>query len=127
MDINKVGTGPGLNLYALVINETCLIQEYISNLEDKDQKQVFALLNFILEKGPPHDEQKFRSIGDKIYELKTRGGIRILSFFGSSSLPRSLILTHGFVKPKEKVLVQEKKKAVKWRKEYFRIAYNNKT
>lgn len=127
MDIIKLDSGKTFDLYALVVNEECQVQEYISSLEDKCQTQVFTLFNFILEKGPPHNEQKFRNIGDEIYELKTWRGARFLSFFGGSSLPRSLILTHGFSKPKPRGLAREKKKAVKWQKEYFRIAYNNKT
>jgi len=101
-----------------------LVQEYISNLENIDQKQVFALFNLILQKGPPHNEHKFRSIGDDIYELKTWRGVRILCFYGGPNLPRSLILTHGFSKPKKRGLAREKKKSVKWRREYFGIADN---
>ena len=126
MDITRIDYGPGFNLYALVIDKTYSVQEYISNLETIDQKQVVALFNLILQKGPPHNKQKFRSIGDAIYELKTRRGVRILCFYGGPNLPRSLVLTHGFSKPKRRGLASEKKKAVKWRKEYFGTADNNK-
>jgi phage-related protein len=119
MYITKLGSGKSFDLYALVVNEEHQVQEYILSLEDKDQTQVFALFNFILEKGPPHNIQKFRNIGNEIYELKTWRGVRLLSFFGGSSLPRSLILAHGFFKPGNKELARAKKKAVKLRKEFL--------
>ena len=68
------------------------------------QKQLFALFQLILENGPPNDKRKFNPIGDKIYELKTRSGVRILCFYGGSLLQKSLILTHGFFKPAKRVL-----------------------
>ncbi len=126
MNITRLFSGSAFDLYALVIDEKCQVWEYISSLDGQNQTQAFALFNHILEKGPPHNKEKFRNIGNGIYELKTWRGMRILSFFGSSSLPRSLILTHGFPKPKEKGLAREKKKAVKWHKEYLKTADNNK-
>jgi phage-related protein len=121
MHINKICSGAAFDIYALEIRKICQAQEYISSLELKDKKKITALINFISENGPPTNKEKFNPIGDNIYELKTGGGIRILSFFGGSSLAKSLILTHGFPKPKKRRLKQEKKKAVGWRKEYFRI------
>jgi len=82
------------------------------------------LFNRILEIGLPHNQEKFRDIGEKIYELKTRGGIRILGFFGGLNLPKSLILTHGFYKKHNKILVRERDKALKWFKEYTECAFN---
>lgn len=96
--------------------------EYVESLAEAEQKQVVALFKFILEKGPPTNIEKFRPLGDKVYELKTRMGIRILSFYGSPCLKDSLILTHGLRKPKSKVLMREKEKTIKWRENYFRTA-----
>ena len=122
MHISRLHSGKAFNLYAVELNNKCQVREYISNLEEIDQKQIFALFKYILENGPPNNKRKFNYIGDGIYELKTRRGVRILSFYGDPKLSRSLILTHGFRKPKKKQLADEKAKAVKWRKEYSEIA-----
>jgi len=122
MFITELYSGRLFSLYAVVINNTCLVQNYIDSLEEKYQSQLFALFNRILEHGPPNDERKFRPIGDKIFELKTRSGIRILCFYGGSFLRQTLILTHGFDKAGKRILRREKEKAINYRKEYFENA-----
>jgi phage-related protein len=109
----------GFSLYGIVVKNSCLVREFIESLEEKYQKQIMSLLDFISAKGPPNNKEKFRSLGDDIFELKTRSGVRILSFFGGSNLPKSLILIHGFHKPSRKILVREKAKAISWHKKYF--------
>lgn len=120
------GSGLGFSLYALTKNNECPIRDFVSRLEKKDQKQVFALFKFILENGLPTNEERFRSLGDKIYELKTRRGVRILAFLGGFLLRKSLVLTHGFYKPHTKMLKREKEKAVKLHKEYLETLDNKK-
>ena len=101
MDITQLAEGPALALYAVVSKGSCPVLEYISALNDKEQKQVIALLEWLPAHGPPHNKEKFRHLGDDIYELKTNLGIRILCFFGGDFPRKSLILTHGFPKPKK--------------------------
>jgi phage-related protein len=114
LKVELLQRGRSFDLYALKVDDQCLVTEYVSSLPDSVQKQIVALFDFVLEKGTPRNKEKFRSIGGKIYELKTPMGARILCFFGGSILPNSLILTHGFNKPKPKQLNREKKKAVNW-------------
>ena len=120
MDITPIGTASesGFDLYAIVVDGICLVQSFIDNLIEKDQKQIIALFQLILDSGLPHNEQKFRNIGEQIYELKTRGGVRVLSFFGGPNLPKSLVLTHGFYKPGSRILVRERRRAIDWHNEY---------
>jgi phage-related protein len=122
MHIIRLYSGRAFDLYAIELSNKCQVREYLSNLDKRNETQIFSLFNSILENGPPSNERKFNHIGDGIYELKTRLGVRILSFFGDSRLPRSLILTHGFPKPKPRQLENEKTKALKWRKEYLKTA-----
>jgi hypothetical protein len=117
--VERLYLGPIWSLHGLVVNDVCLIREFISSLEHKYLTQVASLINHIGDQGPPTNKKKFRHLGDKIYELKTGGGIRILNFFGGAELPQSLILIDGFMKPKARQLKREQKKAVKLRKEYF--------
>lgn len=109
----------GFNLYGIVVKNSCLVREFIESLGEKYQKQIITLLEFISVKGPPKNEEKFRSLGNDIFELKTRSGVRILAFFGGGNLPKSLILTHGFYKLGQKILKRQKAKAIAWHKQYF--------
>ena len=120
MYVAKTISGPKFSLYSIVSDNRCSVEEFITNLEEKDLKQVLNLFERIVQTGLPYNELKFRSIGEKIYELKTRGGVRILGFFAGPNLLKSLILTHGFYKSGNKVFVRERDKAVKWRKEFFK-------
>ena len=120
MRITKLAerSAQGFNLYAILVNDHCLVQEYVDSLDDKNQKQVFTLFQHILAKGPPKNITKFRYVGDNIYELKTRRGVRILCFFGGQILTKSLILTHGFQKSHNRILKRQTEKALKWLNEY---------
>lgn len=120
MDITELSPalGNGFSLYAVVQNNSCMVREFIENLVDSDKTQVLRLFKSVLCAGIPHNETKFRDLEGGIYELKTRSGVRILCFFGGTFLPRSLVLTHGFQKPKKKVLVRERGKALAFHEEY---------
>jgi phage-related protein len=126
MDITQIGWGSnlGFGLYALVIDRSCQVLEYIENVDDKNQKQIVSLFNLITSEGLPRNKQKFRDLGDDIFELKTRSGLRALCFTGGPGLRRSLILTHAFDKPHSKILKREKDKALKWYVQYFEETVN---
>jgi len=121
MKITKIQSGSKCTLYGLVINSKCLIFDFIEGLDEKDQKQTLALLKFVCEAGPPKNTEKFKNIGDRLYELKTRGGVRILSFFAGPSLRNALILTHGFKKSGRRIFVRQREKAAGWLKEFSDI------
>lgn len=124
MDIKLIADAnpPGFKLYGLFANNVCIVTDYIDSLEEKDQKQVTNLFKHITSIGLPRNKEKFRDVNDGIFELKTRRGVRILSFSGGPGLPRSLILTHGFPKPNKKIFNREKAKALRWYKEFVEIA-----
>lgn len=115
VDIEVLMDGEELILYALVVNKKRLIRDFIDGLEVDDKKQVVNSLKQRANRSQIHNQQHFRSLGDDIFELKTRNGIRILCFWAGKS---KLVLTHGFFKPPPKTLKQEKEKALKWLKEY---------
>ena len=104
----------GFSLYGLVVEGVCLVQTFIESLPGFDQIQVMNLFKGIINVGLPKSEYKFRHLGDEIYELKTRNGVRVLGFFGPSFMRKTIILTHGFPKPKKNILKREKRKALDW-------------
>ena len=115
MTLETLYKGQRYTLYALVVNERCFVVEFLSDLDKQSEKQIFALFKHIGASGPPVNEEKFKHLEGKIYELKTRTGVRILSFFGKG---QSLILTHGFSKPSQRKLKIEISKAAEWEKAY---------
>jgi hypothetical protein len=102
MNIKKLIAGPGYTIYELVEKNICLLTKFIEELSKDDKTQVAAIIRLISEKGDPYNTQKLRHIGNQVYEIKTRGGIRILCFKANNPLfehPRfksSLILVKGF-------------------------------
>ena len=117
MTIKTLYKGQRYTLYALVVNKCCFVVEFLSGLDKQSETQIFALFKHIGASGPPVNEEKFKHLEGKIYELKTRTGVRILSFFGKG---QSLILTHGFSKPSQRTLKIEIRKAAEWEKAYQR-------
>jgi len=69
MYITLLDSGPAYSLYALVIKGKCQIKEFLNSLSGKDLTQIFALLNRILEHGPPKNKRKFRIVDKKIFFL----------------------------------------------------------
>lgn len=121
MDIVEIMGGTteqGFSLYAIQVNNRCLVQEYIDGLGVKYQTQIINLFHQVTTTGLPKNEERFRPIGDKIYELKTRNGVRVLCFFAGPILRKTLVLTHGFLKPGRKIFQREKNKAMNWHQEY---------
>jgi phage-related protein len=115
VDIEVLLDGEELILYALVVNNKRLLRNFIEGLDESNKKQVVNLIQQRADRAQIHNQQHFRSLGDDIFELKTRNGVRILCFWSGTN---KLVLTHGFFKPHSKVLKQEKEKALKWLKEY---------
>jgi len=115
MILKTLTKGKLYTLYALDLNERCFVVEFLSDLDKQSEKQIFALFKHIGASGPPVNEEKFKHLEGKIYELKTRTGALILSFFGRG---QSLVLTHGFFKPSQRKLKIEISKAAEWEKVY---------
>jgi phage-related protein len=115
MTLTTLYAGKEYTLSALVINGDCLVQEFLSGLDKQSERQIMSLLERTGDNGPLRNEEKFKRLEGKIYELKTRTGVRILSFFGEG---HSLILTHGFFKPSKKKLKMEISKAAGWERSY---------
>jgi len=126
VEIKELHSGTEFTLYVLFINEDCPVMDFISHLGQEEEEKLFALFDYVAENGPPNNVRKFKPVGHGLYELKTPDGVRILSFYGGPSLRKSLILAHGFLKPKPKIFAREKKKAIEWRKEYFETVSQKK-
>jgi len=97
----------------------CPVQAFLLELEidsPSDYRQVMAQLRTTAMTGPPKNEKRSRSLGDDIFELKTRGGIRILYFYDEGRL---VICTEAVRKRKSTQLRGIKTRAVDARTQYF--------
>jgi phage-related protein len=126
MYLAVIGKGPQYSLYGLVIDDACQISRFVRTLDELNFKQLAVLFSEIQRNGLPKNKEKFRSLGDDVFELKTRNGARIACFLGGSQLPKSLVLTHGFLKGTAKILQREKQRAVQWHREFCLIKDINK-
>jgi len=83
-----------------------------------DVAKLGALLTETAKSGPPHNDQKFKDLPgtDGIYEFKTSGGLRLLSFWDDGSL---IICTHGYLKGSKKAPKNEIQRAKRIKREYF--------
>ena len=67
-------------------------------MSEPDRNKLLALLKRAAEHGPPHNEQKFKKLGDDLFEFKSFQDRVFCAFRGKSIL----ILTHGVKKKKDK-------------------------
>jgi len=97
----------------------CPVQEFIDRLEtdsQSDYDQVMAQLRWAAVNGPPRNDKKSRPLADKIFEFKTRGGIRIPYFYDKDRL---IICTEAMRKPKKTELRAVIARALATRERYF--------
>jgi len=95
----------------------CWTCEYIDSLEDKDKSKLLALLNRIVDNGPPRNKEKFRLLEDGIFEIKSYQD-RLLCFYDKNKR-NSLVITHGVKKQAQKLRREEIEKAKDFRKAYY--------
>lgn len=108
--------GEKFKIYGLVLNGTCEADEFIKSLSDYEKSKIAPLLAHTANSGLLHNEQKFKNIGDDIFEFKGFQS-RLLCFFDKGKM---IILSHGCIKKRDKLDPAEIKKARKRKEEYFR-------
>jgi phage-related protein len=96
--IEKLISGRSLDIYAITVHGDCLVREFIDGLESADQKKVLALLQRAAEHGTPGNTEKFKKLEDNIWEFKSFQ-VRILCTLEGRN---AIILTHGFIKKRDK-------------------------
>ena len=116
IDTEQIYRGRKHSIHGLVVNGKCRIKDFVEGLEESDKKKVSALLKRSADFGLPKNPEKFKSLkGSGIYEFKSYQ-VRILCFFDREKV---IILTHGFIKKRDKTPKREITKAEKLLKEYM--------
>lgn len=90
--------GQKFDLYEVVENGHRLVENFIEELPNADQKKMLALLQRSADHGLPQNIEKFRHIRDGLFEFKTFG-VRLFCFLQNGKM---IILTHGATKQKQK-------------------------
>lgn len=108
--------GDKFRIYGLMVNGACEAEEYLEGLSAKEKGKLIPLLQYTARTGPVKNEQKFKSIGDGIFEFKGFQA-RLFCFFDEG---RIIILTHGCIKKRDTLNPVEVRKARSLREEYFR-------
>ena len=94
--------------------------DFIMGLETKMQAKVIRGLSILEESGTELREPYTKSLGDGIFELRSKVASnisRVLYFFMEGS---NIIVTNGFIKKTDKTPPSEKKKAKEYRADYLR-------
>lgn len=107
--------GKRFTIYAWGDRDNCQLVEFLSGLkkaESPEYDKAWVLIKFTSDTGPPKNPQKSRPLegdhADKLFELKTPGGVRIIWFYGKDF---RIVCTHAFMKVSKKELKTEIKRA----------------
>jgi phage-related protein len=95
-------------------------EEFILAQDVKMRAKIFAMLEFLEDKGPELREPYSKPLGDGIFEIRAKQGsdiTRVLYFF---VVGKKAILTHGFVKKTQKTPSGEIARAKRYRADYQR-------
>ena len=87
---------------------------YADSLDNEYKGKFAALLRLMGDRGEISNLTKFRNEGDQIYAFKIKP-YRFLCFF---QIGRKIIITNGFHKKQDKLPINEKKKALKYKSDY---------
>ncbi|MCE5316557.1 MAG: type II toxin-antitoxin system RelE/ParE family toxin [Parachlamydia sp.] len=88
--------------------------EYFQDLDMEDKIKTLNLMQLMATEGKIFNQQKFRHEGDGIYAFKPKPH-RLLCFFCDG---KKIIVTNGFVKKQDAMPPEEKKRALKYRRDY---------
>lgn len=88
--------------------------DYFNSLNDDEKIKTLDLFKLMATEGKIYNQQKFRNEHDQIYAFKPKPH-RFMCFF---FIGKKIIVTNGFVKKKDELPLEEKKRALKYQKDY---------
>ena len=88
--------------------------EYFHGLDNDEKIKTLDLFKLMATEGKIYNQQKFRNEHDQIYAFKPKPH-RFMCFF---FVGKRIIITNGFVKKKDELPAEEKKRALKYQKDY---------
>jgi hypothetical protein len=120
---SKIKSGNAFSIYVLEEEDKdCAFLEFFKNLQQVDQDRLQRYFDYTVNHGLIHNADQFKPLGEKLYEFRTRSGVRALCFCDKG---RIMILTNGFFKKKDKIDPQEIATAKLWKAKYEDAKANN--
>ena len=115
-------------MYEIILYDTedgkCPVAEFLNSLAPKILAKTLRTIDLLEQNGPVLREPYSKSIGNGIFELRTKYGSdinRILYFF---IIGHKIILTNGFIKKTNKLPISEKSLAERYKADYERRFIN---
>ncbi|MBA4386486.1 MAG: hypothetical protein C0404_00815 [Verrucomicrobia bacterium] len=100
MDLELIVEGAQFTLYGIRAGES--LWEFLERLcqdNPAEYARIDRRLTQMAERGPSRHNNEFNDLGNGLFEMKTRGGVRVVFFYDAGHL---VICTHGFVKKSKK-------------------------
>ena len=91
-------------------------QEEALSYAPQEWPKLVRILDYVVEAGPPRDEEKSKPLREKIFEFRTKGGLRLLWFYDEGSV---VICANGYIKQGQKTPEQHIEEAITWKKSYL--------
>lgn len=101
--------------YAVLRNGDMPAMNFFCSLTDNEQEKVIVLFRKYGEQGKISNEEQFKNLEDGLWEFK-RFKIRFICFF---HIGGRVILTHGFIKKRDKTPREEIERAKRFRAEFL--------
>lgn len=98
----------------------CPVQEFLDSLEPKIKAKTLRTIDLLETNGPKLREPYSSSMGDGIFELRTKQGSNITRVFYFFFVGQKAILTNGFVKKTQKTSKADLDLARKYKSDYER-------
>lgn len=100
MDLELIVEGSSFTIYGIVSGDS--VKEFLEELrvDDADEyARIDRRITQMAEQGSSRRLNEFNDLGNGLYEMKTKGGTRIVFFYDEGRL---VICTHGFAKKSQR-------------------------
>ncbi|SDZ76734.1 Phage-related protein [Pseudobutyrivibrio sp. ACV-2] len=98
----------------------CPVQEFLDDLDPKMHAKTLRTIDLLEANGPALREPQSGSMGDGIFELRTKQSSNITRIFYFFFVGKKAILTNGFIKKTQKTPKAELELAKKYKADYER-------
>lgn len=98
----------------------CPVQEFLDSLEPKMHAKALRTIDLLEANGPLLRDPHSGSMGDGLFELRTKQGSNITRVFYFFFVGQKAVLTNGFVKKTQKTPKAEIELAKKYKTDYER-------
>ncbi len=96
---------------------SCALLDFLEDpdLDRRESTKMLARIDHMARAGPSKNKEQFNTLGDDIFELKTRM-LRVFFFYDEG---RVIVCSHGHKKEGQKLDPRQKERALRVRTQYF--------